>query len=120
MKTTEDDAAPDAGRRSFLRGSGALVGASWLAANILLLAKAAEAAHTARTSGAAFVNLSPEEAADFAAVALIFSMVERAAMNEVYVQFFLNNRPAGSAVAGRGLALGARVEIECIAVVGEM
>jgi 2-iminobutanoate/2-iminopropanoate deaminase len=47
-------------------------------------------------------------------------MSEWAAMNEVYVQFFPNNRPARSAVAGSGLALGARVEIECIAVVGEM
>jgi 2-iminobutanoate/2-iminopropanoate deaminase len=47
-------------------------------------------------------------------------MSEWAAMNEVYLQFFPNNRPARSAVAGSGLALGARVEIECIAVVGEM
>jgi 2-iminobutanoate/2-iminopropanoate deaminase len=47
-------------------------------------------------------------------------MAEWAAMNEVYVQFFPNNRPARSAFASSGLALGARVEIECIAVVAEM
>lgn len=37
-------------------------------------------------------------------------------MNEVYKTFFDTHYPARSAVAGSGLALGARVEIECIAV----
>jgi enamine deaminase RidA (YjgF/YER057c/UK114 family) len=37
-------------------------------------------------------------------------------MNEVYVTFFSNGRfPARSAAGANGLALGARVEIECIA-----
>ncbi len=40
-------------------------------------------------------------------------------MNEVYTKYFLKHFPARSAVAGSGLALGARVEIECIAVVKE-
>ena len=35
------------------------------------------------------------------------------AMNEVYVTFFNDHFPARSAFAGTGLALGARVEIEC-------
>lgn len=47
-------------------------------------------------------------------------MAEWGAMNEVYVEFFPNNKPARSAVAVSGLALGARVEIECIAVVEEI
>jgi len=38
-----------------------------------------------------------------------------AAMNEAYVTFFPSNPPARSAMAGSGLALGAKVEIECIA-----
>ncbi len=38
-------------------------------------------------------------------------------MNEVYKKYFLKHFPARSAVAGSGLALGARVEIECIAVI---
>ena len=38
-------------------------------------------------------------------------------MNEVYRTYFSANPPARSAVAGSGLALNARVEIECIAVV---
>jgi reactive intermediate/imine deaminase len=39
------------------------------------------------------------------------------AMNEVYVTYFRDRYPARSAFAGTGLALGARVEIECWATV---
>ena len=39
------------------------------------------------------------------------------AMNEVYVTFFPNHKPARSAFGTNGLALGARVEIECLATV---
>jgi reactive intermediate/imine deaminase len=42
---------------------------------------------------------------------------EWAAMNEVYMRYFTHNKPARSAVAGSGLAMDARVEIECIATV---
>ncbi len=44
-------------------------------------------------------------------------IAEWAAMNEVYVEFFPENLPARSALGTSGLALGARTEIECIAVV---
>jgi 2-iminobutanoate/2-iminopropanoate deaminase len=37
------------------------------------------------------------------------------AMNSAYVTFFPDVPPARSAMAGSGLALGARVEVECIA-----
>ncbi len=39
-------------------------------------------------------------------------------MNAVYVTYFPNNKPARSALGANGLALGARVEIECWATVG--
>lgn len=39
-------------------------------------------------------------------------------MNEVYRTYFAKNPPARSTVAGSGLALGARVEIECLATAG--
>ena len=42
-------------------------------------------------------------------------MSEWGAMNEVYTTFF-PNKPARSALGVNGLALGARTEIECIAV----
>jgi reactive intermediate/imine deaminase len=45
-------------------------------------------------------------------------MGEWAQMNEVYVTFFPGHRPARSAVGVNGLARNARVEIECIAVIG--
>jgi 2-iminobutanoate/2-iminopropanoate deaminase len=41
-----------------------------------------------------------------------------AAMNAVYATFFPKDPPARSTVAGSGLALGARVEIECMATTG--
>lgn len=44
-------------------------------------------------------------------------MAEWGSMNEVYRTFF-PNPPARSALGASGLALGARVEIECIAVIG--
>lgn len=39
-------------------------------------------------------------------------------LNQVYATYFGDRKPARSAIAGSGLALGARVEIECIAVAG--
>jgi reactive intermediate/imine deaminase len=38
--------------------------------------------------------------------------------NEIYVSYFRVRKPARSAMAGSGLALNARVEVECIGVVG--
>lgn len=46
---------------------------------------------------------------------MLADIAEWPAMNEVYATYFPNNKPARSAFAGSGLALGARVEIECIA-----
>ena len=42
-------------------------------------------------------------------------IAEWAAMNEVYVTYFPTDPPARSALGSSGLALGARVEIECLA-----
>jgi 2-iminobutanoate/2-iminopropanoate deaminase len=41
-----------------------------------------------------------------------------AAVNEVYATYFPVDPPARSAMAASGLALGSRVEIECIAMAG--
>jgi reactive intermediate/imine deaminase len=49
---------------------------------------------------------------------MMADMSERGAMNEVYVTFFPKGRlPVRSTFGTNGLALGARVEIECLAVV---
>jgi reactive intermediate/imine deaminase len=51
---------------------------------------------------------------------MLADMDEWPAFNEVYRSFFQAGRyPARSAFAGSGLAMGARVEVECIAVVGD-
>ncbi|MDH3269767.1 MAG: RidA family protein [Gemmatimonadota bacterium] len=42
-------------------------------------------------------------------------IADYAAVNTVYQEYFPNDPPARSALAGSGLALGALVEIECIA-----
>jgi 2-iminobutanoate/2-iminopropanoate deaminase len=49
---------------------------------------------------------------------MLADMAEWSAMNRVYVTFFPDHLPARSAMGASGLALGARVEIECMAVVG--
>ena len=46
---------------------------------------------------------------------MLADMSEWAAFNEVYRTFFAGRYPARSALGANGLALGARVEVECIA-----
>lgn len=46
---------------------------------------------------------------------MMADMAEWPAMNEVYATYFPGKKPARSAWGANGLALGARVEIECIA-----
>jgi reactive intermediate/imine deaminase len=48
---------------------------------------------------------------------MLADMAEWAEMNGVYVEHFRTNLPARSAFGASGLALGSRVEIECIATV---
>jgi reactive intermediate/imine deaminase len=50
------------------------------------------------------------------ATVMLADMSEWAEMNKVYVTYFTEHLPARSALGANGLALGARVEIECIAV----
>jgi 2-iminobutanoate/2-iminopropanoate deaminase len=47
--------------------------------------------------------------------AMLVDMQEWAVMNRIYAEFFPTNLPARSAFGASGLALGGRVEIECIA-----
>jgi 2-iminobutanoate/2-iminopropanoate deaminase len=47
---------------------------------------------------------------------MLADMSEWAEMNKVYVTYFPKHLPARSALGANGLAFGARVEIECIAV----
>ena len=47
----------------------------------------------------------------------LMDMADFAVMNEVYAKYFNENKPARATVQAAGLPRGARVEIECIAVV---
>lgn len=49
--------------------------------------------------------------------AMLVDMTEWAAFNEVYIAYFSGGYPARSAFGCNGLALGARVELECIAAI---
>jgi 2-iminobutanoate/2-iminopropanoate deaminase len=51
----------------------------------------------------------------FKCTVFLADMSEWPAMNEVYVTFFPGPKPARSAFGANGLALNARVEIDCIA-----
>jgi reactive intermediate/imine deaminase len=54
----------------------------------------------------------------FKCTVFLVNIADFAKMNEVYATYFPKDPPARSTVAGSGLALGARVEIECLATVG--
>jgi enamine deaminase RidA (YjgF/YER057c/UK114 family) len=49
---------------------------------------------------------------------MLADIAQWAAFNEIYVTFFSAPYPARSAMGVNGLALGASVEIECLAAVG--
>jgi 2-iminobutanoate/2-iminopropanoate deaminase len=49
--------------------------------------------------------------------AMLVDMQEWAVMNRIYAEYFPTNLPARSAFGASGLALGGRVEIECIATI---
>lgn len=59
------------------------------------------------------IGLSMEHVAK--CTVMMADMKEWDAMNQVYTTFFPVNKPARSAFGTSGLALGARVEIECMA-----
>jgi enamine deaminase RidA (YjgF/YER057c/UK114 family) len=48
---------------------------------------------------------------------MLDDMSQWPAFNQIYVDFFGDHRPARSAFGADGLALGATVEVECIAVI---
>jgi enamine deaminase RidA (YjgF/YER057c/UK114 family) len=50
--------------------------------------------------------------------AMLADMAEWGAMNQEYMPFFTAHRPARSAFGTTGLAMGARIELECTALAG--
>ena len=73
-----------------------------------------------------FDNLSAVLAAAGASLATVVKttvfladMAEFGAMNEVYARYFGDHKPARSTVQAAALPRGARVEIDCIALIGQ-
>lgn len=54
----------------------------------------------------------------FKCTVFLANMADYDAMNSVYRTYFPKDPPARSTVAGSGLALGAKVEVECLATAG--
>jgi 2-iminobutanoate/2-iminopropanoate deaminase len=54
----------------------------------------------------------------FKCTVFLADIADYEAMNQAYASVFRNAPPARSTIAGSGLALGARVEIECMATAG--
>jgi len=52
--------------------------------------------------------------------AMLADMAEWGMMNQEYMRFFPTHRPARSAFGTTGLALGARIELECTALAGRV
>ncbi|XP_038057013.1 2-iminobutanoate/2-iminopropanoate deaminase-like [Patiria miniata] len=51
---------------------------------------------------------------------LLANIADYGVVNEIYQKFFTSNRPARAAYQAGALPLGALVEIECIAILGEL
>lgn len=78
-------------RRNFLRAAGSAAGAGWVASLWPAILAAAQDAAAARDAGAAFETLSPEEAADLAAIAArIIPSDETPGANEAGVVYFMD------------------------------
>lgn len=77
---------------------------------------AAETRQTMENIKAALERLGSSLDHVIKATVMLADMSEWAEMNEIYVTYFRTHLPARSAFGASGLALGGRVEIECVAV----
>ena len=78
-------------RRAFLKGSGTLFSSSWVALNMPLIIAAGQTACSRRDEGHAWVNLTADEAAGFAAIAdQVIPPDETPGAAEIGVVYFLD------------------------------
>jgi 2-iminobutanoate/2-iminopropanoate deaminase len=78
----------------------------------------AETRQALENVGAALQRASSSLDRVFKCTVMLADIGEWAAMNRAYLAVFAGHKPARSAFGTSGLALGARVEIECCALVG--
>ena len=78
-------------RRAFLKGFGGVAGSSWMTARLPMLMALGQAACTAKEAGAAFKNLSTQEANELAAIAAqIIPATETPGAREAGVIYFID------------------------------
>lgn len=84
-------AESDKSRRNFLKSSGSVFGASWVALNMPLILSASEAAAQSQEAGAAFKNISIEESVELSAlVNQIIPADETPGAAEIGVVYFID------------------------------
>lgn len=99
MKNNSND------RRSFLVESARLAGVGWLALNTPMLLAAGSAADERRVAGSGWINMSPQEAAAFAAVAdQIIPPDQTPGAAEIGVVYFID-QALGGFMAGEAATL---------------
>ena len=82
---------PGNSRRKFLKSSGSVLGASWLAINMPLVVSASQTAAKNKEAGAGFENLSPEEAVELSAIVdQIIPADETPGASETGVVYFID------------------------------
>ena len=82
---------PEKSRRSFLKSGGTVFGASWLAINMPLILSASQAAEENQQAGAAYENLSAEEAVELGAwVNQIIPADDTPGATEIGVVYFID------------------------------
>jgi len=82
---------PGNSRRKFLKSSGSVLGASWLAINMPLVVSASEAATKNKELGAGFENLSLEESVELSAIVdQIIPVDETPGASETGVVYFID------------------------------
>lgn len=110
MATDTGRTPRDPARRAFLRASGTAAGASWLALHFPGLLAVAEAAAAAREAGAAFLHLTPGEAAALEGIAArIIPTDETPGAREAGVIHFIDQALGGFMADAAG-ALRAGIE----------
>ncbi len=83
--------ASDKSRRNFLKSSGSVFGASWVALNLPLILSASQAAAQSKEAGAAFKNISIEESLELSAlVDQIIPADETPGATEIGVVYFID------------------------------
>ena len=94
-------------RRVFLKGTGGAVGGSWLATQVPLLLALGQAACTAKESGAAFENLSSDEARELSAIAAqIIPTTDTPGATEAGVIYFIDAAIGGFMAGAAGFIRG--------------